>query len=64
MDTKQRPAIRWTRTGTQMCHCGANMDRSDHCPCCGCEEHERVCSATCPNPRIRIGANHADRCWK
>lgn len=31
-------------------HCGASMCGSDHCPCCGCEEHERTCDHVCPDP--------------
>jgi primosomal protein N' len=26
------------------CHCGAHRKGSDHCPECGCEEFETVCS--------------------
>ncbi len=26
------------------------MRGSDHCPCCGCEEHETTCAWVCPNP--------------
>lgn len=25
------------------CHCGGDMHGSDHCPFCGCEEHEGTC---------------------
>lgn len=41
------------------------MGRSDHCPCCGCEEGEPTrCTWVCPNPRIRIEINHSDKCWQ
>ena len=26
------------------CHCGANMNNSDHCSECGCEEFEGTCT--------------------
>lgn len=26
------------------CHCGCDRNGSDHCPECGCEEFESVCS--------------------
>ena len=64
MNTSERPAQRTTEAGVTRCHCGADMAGIDHCPCCGCEEWERTCDSTCPNPRIRTAANHADRCWK
>ena len=57
---QDRRAVRTTRAGVERCHCGADMGRSDHCPCCGCEEHERVCDHVCPRPRTRIAVNHAD----
>ena len=52
--------VRTTAAGVERCHCGADMGRTDHCPCCGCEEHERVCAHVCPKPRTRIESNHAD----
>jgi hypothetical protein len=53
-----------SRRGVRRCHCGAILTgRSDHCGCCGCEEHETVCTHHCPHPEIRIEANHANRCW-
>jgi hypothetical protein len=27
----------------ETCHCGSPMRGSDHCPWCGCEEHESWC---------------------
>jgi hypothetical protein len=41
-----------------VCHCGANMNGSDHCPCCGCEEFERFCSEACPEPNSRDHSDH------
>lgn len=63
-----KEAVRTTRAGVTRCHCGAamghdGMTRVDHCPCCGCEEHERVCDHVCAKPRTRNEANHADTCW-
>jgi hypothetical protein len=37
--------------GRTQCHCGARTGRSDHCPCCGCEEWEATCDHVCPAPR-------------
>ena len=53
-------AVRTTRAGVTRCHCGADMGRTDHCPCCGCEEFERVCERVCAKPRTRIESRHAD----
>lgn len=53
-------AIRTTRAGVTRCHCGADMGRTDHCPCCRCEEWETVCEHVCPRPRTRTEAKHAD----
>lgn len=58
MNTTQ--AVRVTRAGVTRCHCGADLGRIDHCPCCGCEAHERVCDHVCAKPRTRIESNHAD----
>lgn len=30
------------------CHCGREMEGSDHCPFCGCELYERYCNAYYP----------------
>ncbi len=32
------------------CHCGGSFNGSDHCPCCGCEEHEATCDHKCLFP--------------
>ena len=58
-------AVRTTRAGVTRCHCGAMMGHdgmtvNDHCECCGCEEHERVCDHVCAKPRTRNAVNHAD----
>lgn len=34
---------------TGRCHCRREMDGSDHCPFCGCEEYERYCNAHYPS---------------
>ncbi len=30
------------------CHCGGDFKGSDHCPECGCEEHQRTCDHVIP----------------
>lgn len=45
--------------GSVWCHCGALMGRSDHCPCCGCEEYEGTCDHECPDPQAEE-IYHAD----
>ena len=65
---QDKRAVRTTRAGVTRCHCGAMMGHDgmtviDHCPCCGCEEHETVCERVCRKPRTRNAANHADTCW-
>jgi hypothetical protein len=32
-------------TSAERCHCGRDMEGSDHCPFCGCEIFERYCNA-------------------
>lgn len=32
---------------TGFCHCFGFFRGSDHCQCCGCEEHEATCDHTC-----------------
>lgn len=29
------------------CHCNGFFRGSDHCQCCGCEEHESTCDHVC-----------------
>lgn len=42
---------------TDRCHCLRNMEGSDHCPFCGCEEYERYCNAHYPSGK------HPTRTW-
>lgn len=50
-----------SKRGVRRCHCGAALtERRDHCPCCGCEEHETTCTHVCAKPATRIPANHPD----
>ena len=61
MNTMQHDGtVRTTRAGVERCHCGADMAGIDHCPCCGCEEHETTCDHVCARPRTRHAVNHAD----
>lgn len=57
-------AIRTTRAGVEHCHCGAVMSAGDHCPCCACEAHEKVCDSRCNHPRTRSMMVHSDKCWE
>lgn len=53
-----------TRQDSGHCHCGSPMHGTDHCPCCGCEQHEKVCDWTCRHPRARSIMTHSDKCWE
>ena len=44
-------------TTLDRCHCGREMEGSDHCPFCGCEVYERYCNAH------YASGKHPDRTW-
>jgi hypothetical protein len=46
------------------CHCGSPMHGIDHCPCCGCEQHETVCASKCVCPNATDVESHWDICWE
>lgn len=46
------------------CHCGSPMHGSDHCPCCGCEQHEAMCASRCANPGTTDMMDHSEKCWE
>jgi hypothetical protein len=41
------------------CHCGAMMRGSDHCPECGCEQFEAVCSHVAAG-KVKVYRRHDD----
>lgn len=44
--TTERAVIEEASIGG-FCHCGGFFRGSDHCQCCGCEEHESTCNHIC-----------------